>query len=67
MSSTNIDNFNSSDGVTTSYVSPTASKSIMEALSMFLGLGLLMIFLSALLTFGSYCVLYEFFKFLFAK
>ena len=67
MSSTNIDNFNSSDGVTTSYVSPTASKSIMEALSMFLGLGLLFIFLSALLTFGSYWVLYEFFKFLFAK
>ena len=67
MSSTNIDNFNSSDGVTTSYVSPTASKSIMEALSMFLGLGLLFIFLSALLTFGSYWILYEFFKFLFAK
>ena len=67
MSSTNIDNFNSSDGVTTSYVSPTASKSIMEALSMFLGLGLFFIFLSALLTFGSYYVLYEFFKFLFAK
>ena len=65
MSSTsNIDNF---DNTSDTYVSPTASKSIMEALSMFLGLGLLFIFLSALLTFGSYWVLYEFFKFLFAK
>ena len=63
-STTSIDNFDNTSGA---YVSPTASKSIMEALSMFLGLGLFFIFLSALLTFGSYYVLYEFFKFLFAK
>ena len=67
-SSTPIDSLSSPRNDSTSvYVSSHADESIMEALGLFFGIGFLFIVLSLVLTFGTYWIIYEVFKYLFAK